>query len=87
MTSEQQTKYTRADKRSRRLSDAKRRYLYIRYLLAIKGTNLSSLHRKYCAKGRGCDYSLFLRVCNGKRNSRFIRAFVEQELGEKIFDE
>ena len=66
-------------------SRAKQRYRYIRYLAEMQDLNVRDLHRAFCRSARrkgesGCDYSVFYRICQGKRRSERIMKWVSRKL-------
>jgi hypothetical protein len=63
--------------------DAIRRTHLIRYLVAMQGKRVRDLHREFCARGRGCHWTVFYRVVAQQRRSARIENWLARRLRTK----
>lgn len=59
----------------------RQRYRYLKYLAEMRGLTIRNLHREFSAACRKdgapeVHYSVFYRVCQGKRSSRRVRRWI-----------
>lgn len=63
----------------------KQRYRYIKYLAELRNISIADLHKTFIANEKllsrpACHYSVFYRVCQGKRKSIRIQRGISRQL-------